>query len=67
MPLRVIDCFPHHRSLIGISNANGSSEAQAAFRQSLRERAEAERLALQGVNVKKLDEPHSCIIGTLPP
>eukprot|EP00900_Chrysochromulina_parva_P023748 jgi/Chrpa1/6006/Chrysochromulina_OHIO_Genome00008899-RA len=42
------DCFPHHRSLIGISNANGSSEAQAAFRQSLRERAEAERLALQG-------------------
>ena len=52
-----------------MSDANGLSEAQAAFRQSLRERAEAEQLALQGVNVKKLDEhsgPHSCIIGKLP-
>ena len=52
-----------------MTDANGLSEAQAAFRQSLRERAEAEQLALQGVNVKKLDEhsgPHSCIIGKLP-
>ena len=57
---------PTLTSYFGVADDEGQLAAQAAFEQSMREREEAELLALSGGKIDEGSARYSCAVGTLP-